>query len=98
MLTPSSCRKNPWRLSPTRKANLRKRMKRVDEVIAAVAESGVITRSLARAAELPKESEMDPRGEWGGACVACVAWRGVESRGVASSERESERVLLARVC
>jgi hypothetical protein len=40
-------------------------MKRVDEVIAAVAESGVITRSLARAVELPKESEMDPRGEWG---------------------------------
>ncbi|GFZ48682.1 hypothetical protein JCM24511_06431 [Saitozyma sp. JCM 24511] len=56
--------KNPWRLSPTRKANLRKRMKRVDEVIAAVAESGVITRSLARAVELPKESEMDPRDKY----------------------------------
>jgi hypothetical protein len=38
-------------------------MRRVDEVIAAVAESGVMTRSLARAVALPKEGEMDPRGE-----------------------------------
>lgn len=55
-------RKSPFRLSPTRKANLRKRLRRVDDVIAAVAESGVETRSLSRAIALPKESEMAARG------------------------------------
>jgi hypothetical protein len=55
-------RKSPFRLSPTRKANLRKRLRRVDDVIAAVAESGVETRSLSRAIALPKEHEMEARG------------------------------------
>ena len=55
-------RKSPFRLSPTRKANLRKRLRRVDDVIAAVAESGVETRSLSRALALPKEHEMEARG------------------------------------
>lgn len=56
-------RKSPFRLSPTRKANLRKRLRRVDDVIAAVAESGVETRSLSRAIALPKEHEMEARGK-----------------------------------
>ena len=56
-------RKSPFRLSPTRKANLRKRLRRVDDVIAAVAESGVETRSLSRAVALPKEHEMEARGQ-----------------------------------
>jgi hypothetical protein len=56
-------RKSPFRLSPTRKANLRKRLRRVDDVIAAVAESGVETRSLSRAIALPKEHEMEARGQ-----------------------------------
>jgi hypothetical protein len=34
-------RKTPWRLSPTRKANQRKRLKRVDSVVEAVRASGV---------------------------------------------------------
>lgn len=55
--------KSPYRLSPTRKANLRKRLQRVDSVIAAVAESGVQTKSLVKCLSLPKESEMAPRGE-----------------------------------
>lgn len=42
---------------------MRKRLRRVDDVIAAVAESGVETRSLSRAMALPKESEMESRGE-----------------------------------
>ncbi|WWC91711.1 uncharacterized protein L201_006657 [Kwoniella dendrophila CBS 6074] len=50
--------KTPWRLSPTRKANQRKRLKQVDSVISAVAESGIITKSLERALALPTESEM----------------------------------------
>jgi hypothetical protein len=41
---------------------LRKRLRRVDDVIAAVAESGVETRSLSRAIALPKEHEMEARG------------------------------------
>lgn len=54
--------KSPYRLSPTRKANLRKRLRRVDDVIAAVAESGVELKSLNKALALPKENEMKPRG------------------------------------
>lgn len=57
--------KVPYRLSPTRKANLRQRLKRVDDVIAAVAESGVECRALTQALALPKESEMAARGECG---------------------------------
>lgn len=57
--------KVPYRLSATRKANLRQRLKQVDSVIAAVAESGVKCRSLETAMALPKESEMLPRGGLG---------------------------------
>ncbi|WVR07659.1 hypothetical protein IAU60_004701 [Kwoniella sp. DSM 27419] len=56
--------KTPWRLSPTRKANQRKRMKVVDSVIAAVAESGVTTRSLVKALDLPTEAEMSPKDKY----------------------------------
>lgn len=56
--------KVPYRLSTTRKANLRKRLRRVDDVIAAVAESGVQSRSLERALALPKEGEMKPRDKY----------------------------------
>ena len=56
-------RKSTWRLSPTRKAGQRDRLRRVDNVIACVAESGVKFANLDRALELPKESEMKPRGE-----------------------------------
>ncbi|CAK9782896.1 mitochondrial 54S ribosomal protein YmL31 [Cutaneotrichosporon oleaginosum] len=56
--------KVPYRLSNTRKANLRQRLKRVDSVIAAVAESGVECRALTRALELPKESEMPAKDKY----------------------------------
>ncbi|KAL7418417.1 hypothetical protein Q5752_006875 [Cryptotrichosporon argae] len=56
--------KSPFRLSPTRKANHRRRLRLVDDVIAAVAASGVETRSLARAAALPTEGEMLPRDKY----------------------------------
>ncbi|WWD19654.1 hypothetical protein CI109_104116 [Kwoniella shandongensis] len=56
--------KSPWRLSPTRKANQRKRLRQVDSVISAVAESGVTTRSLVKALELPTEEEMDPKNKY----------------------------------
>ena len=39
-------RKSPWRLSPTRKANQRHRLKKVDSVIEAVQQSGVQLRAL----------------------------------------------------
>lgn len=41
-----SFRKTPWRLSVTRKANQRKRLKRVDSVIEAVRASGIQCSSL----------------------------------------------------
>ncbi|WVO18536.1 hypothetical protein L204_106255 [Cryptococcus depauperatus] len=56
--------KNPWRLSPTRKANQRKRLKNVDEVITMIADSGISTRSLTKAVALPTEAEMVPRDKY----------------------------------
>lgn len=46
LFTRLPCRKIPWRLSPTRKANQRKRLKRVDSVIEAVQASGVKCSAL----------------------------------------------------
>ncbi|WVR00180.1 hypothetical protein IAU59_007322 [Kwoniella sp. CBS 9459] len=56
--------KSPWRLSPTRKANQRKRLKNVDNVISAIAESGVEIRSLGKALDLPTEAEMNPKDKY----------------------------------
>jgi hypothetical protein len=39
-------RKSPWRMSPTRKANQRKRMRAVDSVIDAIRQSGVQCKAL----------------------------------------------------
>lgn len=49
-------------MSPTRKQNQRKRLEAVDSVIAAVAESGVTSKALERALELPRAAEMLPKG------------------------------------
>ena len=46
--TATPCRKTPWKLSRTRKANVRARLKRVDSVIEAVKESGVQCAALVR--------------------------------------------------
>ncbi|KZV70463.1 60s ribosomal protein l31 [Peniophora sp. CONT] len=56
--------KTPWRLSRTRKANVRDRLKKVDAVIEAVRASGVECGALERALELPKEHEMEPRDKY----------------------------------
>ncbi|KAI8642772.1 mitochondrial ribosomal protein L31-domain-containing protein [Parasitella parasitica] len=56
--------KNPFRMSATRKANVRKRLKAVDDVIAAVAESGIKCKALDEALALPKESEMLARDKY----------------------------------
>jgi hypothetical protein len=45
----SRARKTPWKLSRTRKANVRARLKKVDAVIEAVRTSGVQCKSLVRA-------------------------------------------------
>ncbi|GES86798.1 60S ribosomal protein L31 [Rhizophagus clarus] len=50
--------KNPSKMSRTRKANVRKRLRAVDAVIEAVDKSGDYARSL------PKESEMLPRDKY----------------------------------
>ncbi|KAI8867085.1 hypothetical protein GQ42DRAFT_62160 [Ramicandelaber brevisporus] len=54
----------PYRLSRTRKANVRKRLKAVDDVIKTVSESGVQLRSLELARMLPKEYQMEPRDKY----------------------------------
>ncbi|PCH38336.1 mitochondrial ribosomal protein L31 [Wolfiporia cocos MD-104 SS10] len=56
--------KTPWKLSPTRKANARKRLKNVDAVIEAVRASGVECGALTKALALPKEHEMSPRDKY----------------------------------
>ncbi|WVQ84616.1 hypothetical protein IAT38_006771 [Cryptococcus sp. DSM 104549] len=56
--------KSPWRLSPTRKANQRKRLKRVDDVITALSDTGLTTRSLTKALALPTEDEMRPKDKY----------------------------------
>jgi len=56
--------KTPWKLSVTRKANVRARLKKVDAVIEAVRASGIQCRSLERALELPKEHEMAAKDKY----------------------------------
>lgn len=56
--------KTPWKLSPTRKANARSRLKKVDAVIEAVRASGVECEALTRALQLPKESEMPAKDKY----------------------------------
>ncbi|KAM5539085.1 hypothetical protein V8D89_007308 [Ganoderma adspersum] len=56
--------KTPWKLSRTRKANVRARLKQVDSVIEAVRASGVQCKALDKALELPKEHEMPPRDKY----------------------------------
>ncbi|KIY51089.1 60s ribosomal protein l31 [Fistulina hepatica ATCC 64428] len=56
--------KVPWKLSVTRKANARQRLKNVDAVIESVRVSGVKLPALDRALELPKEHEMLPKDKY----------------------------------
>ncbi|KAF9246590.1 mitochondrial ribosomal protein L31 [Melanogaster broomeanus] len=56
--------KTPWKLSVTRKANARARLKKVDSVIEAVRASGVHCKALDHALLLPKESEMAPKDKY----------------------------------
>ncbi|KAF9264877.1 mitochondrial 54S ribosomal protein YmL31 [Marasmius fiardii PR-910] len=56
--------KTPWKLSATRKANARARLKKVDAVIEAVQASGVKCAALDKALELPKEHEMPARDKY----------------------------------
>ncbi|KAF9050688.1 mitochondrial ribosomal protein L31 [Hymenopellis radicata] len=56
--------KIPWRLSATRKANARSRLKKVDAVIEAIRTSGVQCHALDEALALPKEHEMHPRDKY----------------------------------
>jgi len=56
--------KSPWRLSPTRKANQRARLKKVDSVIEAVRASGVQFSGLTTALALPKEHEMTAKDKY----------------------------------
>ncbi|KAH9465867.1 hypothetical protein Pst134EA_013728 [Puccinia striiformis f. sp. tritici] len=56
--------KIPWRLSETRKANLKKRLREVDSVIQAVKDSGVKCHALTNAMELPTEAAMTPKDKF----------------------------------
>ncbi|KAJ3556645.1 hypothetical protein NM688_g1910 [Phlebia brevispora] len=56
--------KVPWKLSRTRKANARARLKKVDSVIEAVQASGVQCKALTEALALPKEHEMPAKDKY----------------------------------
>ncbi|KAJ7582922.1 mitochondrial ribosomal protein L31 [Mycena floridula] len=56
--------KTPWKLSPTRKANARARLKKVDSVIETVRASGMKCQALEDALALPKEHEMPARDKY----------------------------------
>ncbi|KAM6500819.1 mitochondrial 54S ribosomal protein YmL31 [Amanita muscaria] len=56
--------KTPWKLSCTRKANQRARLKNVDAVIDAVRASGVKCGALDRALQLPTEQEMPAKDKY----------------------------------
>ncbi|KAG1877603.1 mitochondrial 54S ribosomal protein YmL31 [Suillus subalutaceus] len=56
--------KTPWKLSITRKANARARLKKVDAVIETVRASGIQCSALEKALQLPKEHEMDPKDKY----------------------------------
>ncbi|KAG9305903.1 hypothetical protein G9A89_016555 [Geosiphon pyriformis] len=57
--------KNPWRMSQTRKANVRKRLKAVDKVLDALTASGVKLKALEVVKQqTPRESEMSPRDKY----------------------------------
>ncbi|KAJ1782271.1 hypothetical protein LPJ59_006852 [Coemansia sp. RSA 2399] len=53
-----------WRLSKTRKANVRKRLRDVDSVIDTLAASGVECKQLELAKAIPREHEMLPRDKY----------------------------------
>lgn len=57
-------RKNPWRLSSTRKMRVRQRLRDVDSVIETIKASGVQCRALDRDLMLPKESDMHSRDKY----------------------------------
>ncbi|KAJ1994667.1 hypothetical protein H4R33_000184 [Dimargaris cristalligena] len=54
----------PARLSPTRKANVRKRLRAADEVIDVLSQTGVTCKVLERFKAMPKESEMLSRDKY----------------------------------
>ncbi|KAJ2783329.1 hypothetical protein H4R18_001775 [Coemansia javaensis] len=54
----------PWRLSSTRKANVRKRLREVDSVVDTLVASGVRCRQLDLARAQPREHEMLPRDKY----------------------------------
>ncbi|KAF2758832.1 mitochondrial ribosomal protein L31 [Pseudovirgaria hyperparasitica] len=61
--------KIPWRLSPTQKARQRKRLRRVDDVVAtldhALAKLRMSTKKLERwKEEMPREEEMLPKDKY----------------------------------
>ncbi|KAI0237008.1 hypothetical protein L0F63_000818 [Massospora cicadina] len=62
-----------WRLSATRKENVRRRLKLVDSVVEALVASGLTCRRLEEFKKLPKEHEMTPREKY---TVFCKSAKG----------------------
>ncbi|KXN68090.1 putative MRPL31-mitochondrial ribosomal protein, large subunit [Conidiobolus coronatus NRRL 28638] len=56
--------KNPWKMSSCRKANLRKRLRDVDEVVKTLSDSGYTCKRLEEFKKLPTEAELSPREKY----------------------------------
>ncbi|KAJ1951661.1 hypothetical protein DL89DRAFT_219243 [Linderina pennispora] len=54
----------PWRLSKTRKANVRKRLREVDSVVDTLLASGVQCKQLDAIKDMPREAEMLARDKY----------------------------------
>lgn len=67
--------KTPWRMSRTRKANHRERLRAVDSVIAELQATGLKTASLDKALRLPKEHEMSPRDKYTTYSATSIGYR-----------------------
>ncbi|KAI9215864.1 mitochondrial ribosomal protein L31-domain-containing protein [Blastocladiella britannica] len=53
--------KIPWRMSTTRKANMRQRLRAADDVVGTLAASGVQFKALNAQLAMPSEAQMHPR-------------------------------------
>ncbi|KAI9149856.1 hypothetical protein H9P43_010035 [Blastocladiella emersonii ATCC 22665] len=56
--------KIPWRMSTTRKANMRKRLRAVDDVVGTLNTSGVHFKALDEALKVPTEAAMNSRNKY----------------------------------
>ncbi|KXS10996.1 hypothetical protein M427DRAFT_455258 [Gonapodya prolifera JEL478] len=59
-----SSESRPWKMNSTRKRNVRKRLREVDDVVSTLVESGVNLRALEEAQRLPTANTLSPKEKY----------------------------------